>query len=424
MLGDKFFSLIERFSKQERNRFGRFLESPYHNDDERALRLWQFLKNRNLETPPDKRQMWRSAYPEKPLDEAALRRLLSDLLRLGLHFLAIERRREIDDLLLLQPVLGQKNRESIEQKIERIIESEGISVEYFWRSYMYRLQTFNRASRTVSTADYLVKLQSAERMLDAHYAIQKLRFYVSALAFRGFRSAESEYELPAYTWDMLQAEPIRSLPLIGIYLEFAYCLRHPEAEERFARLLHVLASDSGHIAPGELRECYLVAQNYCAFKINQGKTEYYRTVFEIFRILIDRHILLEDGRLSEGMYKNIITSGLRVNEYAWVESFIVGYSEFLPDQIRENARLFNLANLYSHQKMHDKVIELLQNVAYSDLVYALGAKMILLRTYYESREYIALDSLLDSVRIYVNRNQQLSRQTKREYLGFYLFKKN
>ncbi|MFN4081945.1 MAG: hypothetical protein ACK4NS_13685, partial [Saprospiraceae bacterium] len=162
---------------------------------------------------------------------------------------------------------------------------------------------------------------------------------------------------------------------------------------------------------------------YCALKINQGKTEYYRTVFEIFRILIDRHILLEEGRLSEGMYKNIITSGLRVNEYAWVESFIVEYSEFLPDQIRENARLFNLANLYSHQKMHDKVIELLQNVAYSDLVYALGAKMILLRTYYESREYIALDSLLDSVRIYVNRNRQLSRQTKREYLGFLSFLK-
>ncbi|MFN4081899.1 MAG: hypothetical protein ACK4NS_13455, partial [Saprospiraceae bacterium] len=286
MLGDKFFSLIERFSKQERNRFGRFLESPFHNDNERALRLWKYLRNCEPETPPDKRQLWRSAYPDKPLDEAALRRLLSDLLRLGLQFLAIERRQEIDDLLLLQPVLGQKNQASLERKIERIIESKGLSVEYFWQSYVYRLQTFNRASRTVSTADYLVKLQSAEAMLDAHYAVQKLRFYVSVLAFRGFRSAESEYELPAYMWDMLQTEPMRSLPLVGIYLEFAHCLRHPEAEERFVRLLHVLASGSEQIAPDELRECYLVAQNYCALKINQGKTEYYRTVFEIFRILI------------------------------------------------------------------------------------------------------------------------------------------
>lgn len=342
---------------------------------------------------------------------------------MGLQFFALERRQEIDDLLVLQPYLGKKNRDSIERKIESILDSNGMSVEYYWQFYHYRLHIFDRASRTVSTADYLNKLQAAEEMLDAHYAIQKLRFYVSSIAFRGFRSADSEYRMLAYMWDLLRAGPASSLPLVRIYLDFAYCLQHPEDEARFADLLANLASESNRIAPGELRECYLIAQNYCAFKINQGRTEYYRTVFEIFRTLIERSILLEEGRLSEGMYKNIITSGLRVNEYAWAESFILSYSDYLPEQIRENARLFNLANLYSHQKMHDKVISLLQNVAYSDIVYVLGAKMILLRTYYESREYIALDSLLDSVRIYVNRNQQLSRQTKREYLGFLSFLK-
>ena len=133
--------------------------------------------------------------------------------------------------------------------------------------------------------------------------------------------------------------------------------------------------------------------------------------------------MLENGQISEGVFKNTVTIGLRVNEFDWVEDFIREYAPYLPSNIRENARTFNLANVYSHQKKYDQVIELLRDVEYSDIVYALGSKLVLLRTYYESDEYMAMDSLIDSFKIYLRRNKVISKGLKREYNNFLIFLK-
>jgi hypothetical protein len=196
------------------------------------------------------------------------------------------------------------------------------------------------------------------------------------------------------------------------------CLTEPDEEEHFRHLMANLERFSDKLTKEDLRECYYVAQNYCAFKINQGKPEYYQEVFEIFRRIIELKILIENGQLSEGVFKNIITASLGVGEFLWAENFISEYAGYLPLNIRENARTYNLAYLYFHQKKYNKVIELLRNVEYSDLVYALGAKLTLLRTYYESGEYLAMDSLIDSFSIYLRRNKFISKSLKREYSNF------
>jgi tetratricopeptide (TPR) repeat protein len=146
-------------------------------------------------------------------------------------------------------------------------------------------------------------------------------------------------------------------------------------------------------------------------------------MFGLFRQSIRLKILLEDDILQEGIFKNIITISLVVGEYEWAEQFIQEYAGYLPSDIRENARTFNLANLYFFQKKYDRVIELLQNVEYSDVVYALSAKFVLVRTYYETEEFMALDSLIDSFRIFLRRNKLISKTFKTEYNNFLLFVK-
>ena len=45
----------------------------------------------------------------------------------------------------------------------------------------------------------------------------------------------------------------------------------------------------------------------------------------------------------------------------------------------------------------------------------MGSKLLLMRTYYELGEYNALDSLLESFRIYLLRNKQLTKETNLQY---------
>lgn len=435
MFSEKLLVLLSTFSKYDLNRFRKFLLSPYFNEQEDLIRLFDLCniairKGPDVVATLDKNQVWRGLYPGKKFDDAHLRRLASELTQLALQFKALETRAQnpVQEWLELQKSLEQpelsKHLSGVERQVKKNMEESALpATTYYLTGFQLHWNIFNRASKVVSNTDFMQKMLPADQFLDYFYIVQKLKFYVSWLIYQGFRATEEKVPIPAGFWDYLKNERFESVPLIAIYQDAILSLSHPEEEEHFTRLLDKLDRLAHGLAKEDLRECYYIAQNYCAFKVNQGKTEYYQVFFSLFKNIIRLGILLENNQLSEGVFKNMITISLRVGEYSWAENFIQEYSIYLPVSIRENARTFNLANLYSHQKQHAKVIELLRDVEYSDVVYSLGAKLILIRTYFDSGEWLALDSLIDSFRIFLRRNKVISKTLKREYNNFLNFVK-
>ena len=94
-----------------------------------------------------------------------------------------------------------------------------------------------------------------------------------------------------------------------------------------------------------------------------------------------------------------------------------------PKSDEQNALNYNLANLYFHKKEYDKVIELLREVEYKNIVYSVGSKILLICTYYELNEDMALDSLTDSFRIFLRRNQLISKESKQRCMNMVRFTK-
>ncbi len=423
MFSDKLISLLRAFSKVEMTRLHKFLQSPYFNDQEDITRLFDLVsqvlrKGETATSQLEKEKIWAALYPKRRLDDAHLRRLASDLTQLALEFMVHEARRQdpLGEALELQKVLDQpelkKHLVSVERRIGKLLNDNpiGSTTNYLAQFNMHR-NIFYRASN-------VDKLGPADFYLECFYLTQKLRFYIALLLYRGSRTTEQEMKIISGFWEYLADERFAKIALIQIYLKVIACFNEPDQEQHFRDLMDKLDWFAPELDNKDLRESYHMAQNYCALKINQGKKEYYRSVFNIFKRIIEQDILLEDGHLSEGVYKNIITSSLGVSEFAWAEQFIQDYSTYLPTAIRENARSFNLAYLYFHLRRYEKVIELLQNVEYSDVIYALGAKSMLLRTYYELDETVALDSLIDSFRIFLRRNKVISKNQKREYNNF------
>lgn len=435
MFSDKLIALLQTFSKYELNRFRKFLMSPYFNDQDDLVRLFEII-NKALRSEGQqasdlkKNDTWKSLYPNRKYDDAHLRRLASDLSQLALRFMVEEARKQdaLSEALELQQILEkpelQKHLSGVERQIRKHLESmPGQSTWYYLSQFRLHWNIYNRASKVVATSDFMEKLAPADQSLEFFYVVQKLKFYVTWLIYRGFRSTQQELPVISGFWEHIRQPQFKETPLVGIYQNAILCLTEPSEEQHFKDFMSSLEKFSDKLTKEDLRECYYIAQNYCAFKVNQGKTEYYEVFFRLFKNIIRLGILLENGQVSEGVFKNMITISLRVGEFEWAENFIREYSEYLSPGIRDNARTFNLANLYSHQKRHNEVIELLRNVEYNDIVYSLGSKLILLRTYYELGEFMALDSLIDSFRIFLRRNKVISKSLKREYNSFLNFVK-
>ncbi len=430
MFSDKLFSLLQALSSRQRSRLRKFLQSPYFNEQALLLQLFDLCDQALRQGPEavdglDKAAVWARLYPGERLDEAQLRRLSSELTQLGLDFLAQEHRREhpAGDWLRLQQLLERpelhKHLGAVERRLQRYFEeADGPSDRMYLEQFQLYWNIFERASKGATNSGYLDNLLPAEYYLDCFYLLQKMKMYVAGLSYRNIRSAERQPDMPPGFWEYASEERFQNAPMLQIYRRVALCLEHREEDAHFQALLDDLERWGDAMAQEDLRACYHIAQNYCALKINEGKTDYYREVFQVYNKMIDRAVLLEDGQLAEGFFKNIITAGLRMQAFDWVERFIREYSDYLPVPIRENARSYNLANLYSHRRQYGKVIALLATVEYSDVTYALGAKLILLRTYYETDEYLALDSLIQSFRVYLRRNKLISKSVLREYGNF------
>lgn len=430
MFSEKLISLLQTFSKHELNRFRKFLLSPYLNDQEDLTLLFELMndalrKGDEAVSDLDKPAVWKALYPKRPYEDAHLRRMASDLTLLAQRFLVEEARQQepLTEALDLQKVLEKpelrKHLASLERQIEKLLEqSEGKSTNYYFAQFRNHWNIFNRASKMVATAGYTEKLVAADFYLECFYLVQKLKLYIAWLLYRGFRVTEQEVPFMPGFWEYLEDKRFDEIPLIRIYRKIVVSFAESENESHFQELLSELNQNASELTKSDLRECYHICQNYCALKINQGKTEYYYQYFQIIKSMVEQGVLVENGQLPEAVFKNFITVSLGAGEYEWTEQFIQNYAPFLPSRIRENARMFNLAYVYFYQKNYEKVIEYLRDVEYSDVVYSLGAKSILLRTYYEQGEFLALDSLMDSFRIYLRRNKVISKNLKREYINF------
>ncbi|MCH2046909.1 MAG: hypothetical protein MK212_22535 [Saprospiraceae bacterium] len=119
-----------------------------------------------------------------------------------------------------------------------------------------------------------------------------------------------------------------------------------------------------------------------------------------------------------------MTIGLKVDEFDWVQDFILHYAPSLGNTYRDDYQNYNLAKLHYARKEYKQAMQLLLAVRLSDRSIWMGARVTLLKIYYELQEISALEALLESFRIYVQRHKKdLSDYLQRSYLNFIKYTK-
>ncbi|MEZ5041403.1 MAG: hypothetical protein R2828_16015 [Saprospiraceae bacterium] len=433
MSGKKIISLLQTFSRQDKIRFQKWLQSPFFNEDPQLLALFDQLEPIiNGASEVDKKRLWQAVFGKSPYEDIALRRIFSNLLAQAYHFLSIKQyqshplRQKIDLLPLLTAPELATHYAGLVRNIEQSL-AQGKKEEDDFHYSLYRLTQNTHKSKelTGDLTESCRRLEKADFHFDQYYFIQKLKHYCDALGYRNFISEEVDIKLLPGMMQYLKAQAFFDDLLIKAYYLVTEMLNSPEKETAFFQLKHLLFKKCSALPTSELKTLFIHLYNYCIHKkINIGETGFFSELFEIYQFALANGIIYnEEGELVPQDYKNIITVGLHVEAFDWVENFIKEQTQDLPTDQRQNALTYNLAKVYFSRKQYEKVITQLQEVEYDDIVYALGSKLMLLKTYYELDEFLALDSLIDSFRIYLRRNKTISTQVKRQYLNILRFVK-
>lgn len=432
----KLAGVLNTFDKADRLAAKRFLQSPYFNSSEELLRLFsEILRLQEKEKPLDKLKLWKKAVGNKPYSDLRFRKYCSDLSKLMERFLAqqVFEEDEMQKKIFLLKGLSQEKRKadkltsSVVNQVLRLVEdSEYRDGAYFLSQYQTQ-KLFYELNNYGTKRGVKSNIEEISTYLDSFYIGEKLRLITEAESRKKLKSHEYNLAFKPEIVRLIQEHEssFENLPHIAIYYQILQILSEAEADDNYFQLKHLIEQNA-HYFPRDVAvdELYGAAQNYCVKQINRGNNSFLNELFDLFNLLINQELVVSDGEISPWYFRNIVFVGLRLGKYEWTEKFIVEYQQYLPEQLRENALTFNLAQLYFYQKKYNKVIQQLQFVEYDDISYNLNSKTILMATYYELDEIEPLYSLTDSFRTYLSRQRKLKKlpQSKIEdYLNLIRF---
>lgn len=260
-------------------------------------------------------------------------------------------------------------------------------------------------------------LQPLLEAQDIRFIIEKLQTGCLMLSQKAVSSREYDLGMLNLLTRFLEGHEYLNEPAVALYYHGYRALSDTDGEPHFQRLKRLLDQYGAGFEAEELRNLYLLAINFCIRKINRSERTYLREVFELYQSGLQVGAFLENGQMSRFTYTNIAQAGIGLGEFDWVSVFLTRYKPYLPEDIRESVSQFSLARLYYENKQPGKALECLLNIGHDDTVYNFAAKTLLAKIYFEQHEWNALDSLLDSISVYIRR-KKVAGYHRDSYSGF------
>ncbi len=212
------------------------------------------------------------------------------------------------------------------------------------------------------------------------------------------------------------------VPAIAIYY---YCYRsisEKDNEHYFIQLRKSINQYKQQFTPAEMRDIYTIAINYSIRRLNTGAKHYIRETFELYLLSLEQGFLVEDGIMQDSTYTNLVSLACKLEKFAWAKKFIEEHRASLRLNSQTPLYHYSLGKLFYEQGLPDQSLPHLVLVDAKASFIFLGARIMQLKIYYEQQEFDPLESLLDSLRVYLQRSKNLAYR-KAHYANIIAFTK-
>jgi hypothetical protein len=408
--------ILKTFSKKELRELEKWLESPSHNQRQDVRLLLRYLTSHDTldrEKQLKKEKIFAKIFPREPFDDAKLRQTMHFLLRAVEEFLVYEEFQENTTFnkVLLATAYRKRKLDKPFHKAIRTAEEAQTSHFYQHEDYLrntYLIEQEKNIFQSARERTTRMNFQELSDTLDTSYVASKLLHSCAMLSHQAVYKIPYDTGLLPEVLQFVEQKSLLHVPAIAIYYYIYRMLTEADEPKYFEELLLQIQSN-GHLFPiAEIQVPYLHAINYCMRKVNLGESAYLRTSFELLKQGLAKNIFIINGILDPNTFINVALHGFRLQELEWLDYFIHHYKDYLEEQHRDNFYRFTLARLRFEQKDYDAAMLLLAQTDFDDILIQLNAKTMLLKMYYELEETDALESLLESMRTYVNRKEVLS----------------
>lgn len=427
----KLYQVLLSFDSHELNKFSKFINSPYFNKNQQISAFFEILKNHLKNSKSNsllKEELWSEVNKNERYEDVKFRKMCSDLLKLIERYfsqITFEQNKNLESEFTIRELANRKQTvmypvaiTRAEKLLDRSIEQ---SSDYFYNRYSLEKTKFSLSSdfeiktkRNLQSINY----ETINKNLDAFYIIEKLKFFLSANTYKRIKNVDFHFDFIPQIEAFLEGADLTEMPALELYYLSYLAVTNEDDDKYYHKLKEKIFKQLSILPFNEANDIFGAARNFCIRKVNKGITHYHKEVLELYKYGLHNKILYEDGKLSPTFFRNIVIASIREEEYDWAENFITQYQKEIPSKYRTNAVTFNTARVAWYRKDFKKVLELLREVEYEDLMYNLNSKIMLLSVYYELDEYDTLFYFINSYKAFIRRNKGIKDSTKKNLLNF------
>lgn len=427
---------LSALSIYELNSFGKYIHSPYFNMNQNVALFFDIIaeniKKESVETLTPE-IIWSEIFPNDAYHNQRFLKLNSDLVKLLEDFIAQKEFDQAESFRANLKIEGVRKRNlenlysGIISELERLQKTElNQSAEYYLAKYqieknIFSLKTENEKKNEKFEITSGLDFGKIADSLEIFYITSKLRLLCSLLSWQKMYKLNIEIQYIDQILNLAKTEQYAIYPPISIYYKMSLTYTDENNLENYYSLRNLMKINI-HIFPfEEQKEIYSTLLNYCINKINKNQLEFNKELFNLYNEILNNKIVFSNNEIIPTMFRNIVFTALRIEEFSWAENFILDYAKYVDEKYRDNAVEFSLARLEFYRKNYGKVLEHLYKVTYEDVWYNINAKTLQIASYYELNEYDALESLLQAFKMYIRREKSLSSDRKDHYLNLIKF---
>lgn len=420
-MNTKLAEILNSFSSKELNELGKFLGSPYFNNNTKILQLYDILK-KNVKAYSvlslSKEKLFAKVFPGEKFSLKKLELLISGFVKKSNLFLALNFINKDDTVMKLAMI-----RKLREKKLTKNFNSEAGKLRKILMNKKARnIEDYLNLSLTeqeIIISDqykfFLSKNTSYQNSidnLDYYFILKKLTQAVFILNHKNEVGSELKYELRflreiIYFVKQNITEIKRKHPVLYCYYLIILTLENPMRQENYAELKDYVLLNAGKIEEKLLWEILIEMENYSDSMVKVNREKYVREVFEIYMILEKRRYFKNQSFINHFDFLNTVTTGLLLGNHRWAQKFINLYKNKLPKDFRNITLNLVNAEMEFFKKNYRSALGYLNNLNYDNYYFYLRIKVLTAKIYYEMNELEALIYVIDAMKHYLRRHEKI-----------------
>lgn len=150
--------------------------------------------------------------------------------------------------------------------------------------------------------------------------------------------------------------------------------------------------------------------NFAARRLLQEEQPWQKRAFQLYQYGLGKGALITDGYLSDMTFHNIVHVACGLGELGWAKNFAGQYAGSLVEDGRDSTISLALARIEFEQSNFEGTLELLRGLEFKNYAFAIQAKLLQVRCFYETGADLAFDSLIKSYDTFLSRNKVINKE--------------